>query len=226
MRIVDMLAVLCLFAVQLALPGCASTSTYQAAPAPVVPEVMPHSLTDGSVEVRADPYVQPDRQRKYFDAELTRLGLLPIQVFVRNGSEPPLVLSYDAVWLELQDGTQIQRLAPINFDDLRDRRTKEGQQEKERRAPECPPSTGSNSDPRQILLEVPYVNIAVAPFVFAVLLMETAACAEEETRVRTWLARREDYSIKELDGIALDKDESRSGFVYFGIPPDVAPSRI
>jgi len=97
----------------MALTGCAS---YQAKPAPTpVPEVMPYSYSDSYLEVFADPYLQLDRQREYFDAELTKLGVTPIQVFVRNKSDWSFALAYDDIWLELLDGTQVTRSPSGDF---------------------------------------------------------------------------------------------------------------
>ena len=106
-------SVACFLAAQMALTGCAS---YQAKPAPTpVPEVMPYSYSDSYLEVFADPYLQLDRQREYFDAELTKLGVTPIQVFVRNKSDWSFALAYDDIWLELLDGTQVTRSPSGDF---------------------------------------------------------------------------------------------------------------
>jgi hypothetical protein len=184
--------VACFFIAQMALPGCAS---YQAKPAPMpVPEIMPYSYSDRYLEVYADPYLQLDRQRKYFDAELTKLGVIPIQVFVRNKSDWSFALAYDDIWLELLDGTQITRAPSSHFFSWKGPRPQE-----------TPKTIGSSTAPQLdaiVLMTAPIWG----PFAYMAYKARTDRLA--------------DYKDKEFNAIVLGKDESGNGFIFFVIPPD------
>jgi hypothetical protein len=85
--------------------GCAS---YKPSSAPV-PEIgtMPACRTEGTITVGADPYVQPDRLKAVFDADLNKVGVLPIQVLVRNTGDRSVLVQKAFMLLVLPDGRQL-----------------------------------------------------------------------------------------------------------------------
>ena len=89
--------------VLLVFSGCASY-TARPAPAPKI-AAMPFSRIENSVMVAVDPYIQQDRQKEVFDAELK--GVLPLYLLVENRGERELSLERSAIVLELPDGRQI-----------------------------------------------------------------------------------------------------------------------
>ena len=87
------------------LAGCAS---YEPRTAPV-PEAgaMRAWRTEGALAVGADPYVELERQKAVFDADLTEEGVLPIQVFVQNRGERKVLVRASDIVLALSDGREI-----------------------------------------------------------------------------------------------------------------------
>ena len=83
--------------------GCA-TYTARPAPAPKI-AAMPFSRIENSVMVAVDPYIQPDRQKEVFDAELK--GVLPLYLLVENRGDQKIFLSRSDIALEIPDGRQI-----------------------------------------------------------------------------------------------------------------------
>lgn len=85
--------------------GCAS---YKPSSAPV-PEAgaMPAWRTEGIAAAGADPYVQPDRQKGVFDADLNDAGVLPIQLLVQNEGDRGMLVRPSDIRLVLPDGRQI-----------------------------------------------------------------------------------------------------------------------
>ncbi len=197
------------------LSGCAS---YQAKPVPMpVPEIMPYSYSDNYFDVYADPYLQLDRQRNYFDDELGTVGVLPIQVFVRNKSDLSFALhEYADVWLELADGTQITSSPSSDFLWWKERWELE---KKWKQRPEGGQETfasGMGKAAAQGVLEgsLPWI-VGTAPVwgPFAYMAYRSRKQAETD--------RLADYQQKELPDIVLNKDESAHGFIFFFILPRV-----
>jgi hypothetical protein len=223
MRIAEALIAVGLLAAQMALPGCAS---YQATGVPLVPEVMPYSHSDSYVEVRADPFLELDRQRKYFDAELTNAGVIPIQVFVRNKSEVSFALAYDAIWLELPDGLQIKRTPSTYFVDLTRRkaeweRQQKGTQQKEAQQREKQKEKGELATAGTALGAAFLGGLLALPAFMTAPIWGPIALTVHHSSEQARTDRYADYDKKELAAIVVGKDESRSGFVFFVIPADV-----
>ena len=85
--------------------GCVLYSP-TANPVPKI-ETMPVSRSADLVTVGADPFVQKDRQKAVFNAELDDVGVLPIQVLVRNDGDRILWVRPSDITLTLPDGNQI-----------------------------------------------------------------------------------------------------------------------
>jgi hypothetical protein len=68
---------------------------------------MPAWKVEGFVEVGADPYVQAERQKAVFDAELNEVGVLPIQVFIQNHGDRPVVVRSSDMRLILPGGMTV-----------------------------------------------------------------------------------------------------------------------
>ncbi len=66
----------------------------------------------GDVTVQADPYVQIDRQKKVFDANFTKNGVLGIFVTVGNAGAKPLLIRPSDMVLTTIDGTNLIPAAP------------------------------------------------------------------------------------------------------------------
>lgn len=98
-------ACICLSIILVAISGCAHYSS-TSAPIPVVGS-MPVCQTEGALEVGADPYIQPDRQKTVFGCDLNAVGILPIQVYVQNKGKDRLLIRPSDMVLEFPDGTQI-----------------------------------------------------------------------------------------------------------------------
>ena len=208
----------CFLAAQMALPGCAS---YQAKPAPV-PEFMPYSYSDSYLEVYADPYLQLDRQREYFDAELTKLGVIPIQVFVRNKSDLSFALhEYADIWLELPNGAQISSSPSSDFFRWKEEweLEKKWEQKQKEREQETFASGMGKAALQGALFgafegSLPLI-IMTAP------VWGPFAYMAYRSRNQAGTDRLADYHQKELSDIVLNKDESGHGFIFFVIPPHV-----
>jgi hypothetical protein len=214
-----------LLAAQFSLPGCAS---YQGKPAPMpMPKNMPYSYSDDEMAIYADPYVQLGRQREYFDAELSKMGVIPIQLLIQNKSDGPLPCT--AISLELPDGAQIPRSHLDDF--MRERSLSQDELRKLKAPPkEEEPRTEPSEAARmagelgKAALEgavvgaiqgaLPLIIISSpvwGPIVYAVYRSKQA-----------WLGRLSDYHDKELESyIVLNKGGSTQGFIFFVVPPDV-----
>jgi len=91
--------------VLISVAGC-SSFTPGAAPVPK-PSSMPVWRVEGFVGVGADPYVQAERQNAVFDAELNEVGVLPIQVFIQNHGDRPVVIRSSDMRLVLPSGRTV-----------------------------------------------------------------------------------------------------------------------
>ena len=77
-------------AILLGLSGCASYApTSATAPAS---SSLPFMVTDGNVTVGADPYTQAERLKACFGGDLNDVGVLPIQVIVRNDGDRKILV--------------------------------------------------------------------------------------------------------------------------------------
>ena len=178
---------LCL-SVLMVFPGCASY-TARPASAPKM-AAMPFLRIENSVMVAVDPYIQPDRQREVFDAELMKtLGVLPLYLSVENRGERELSLERSAIALELPDGRQISSV----------------QSETVARRLEVKHAVSKGGGGGLGALGVGLIEG----------LSVLAANAAEK---RATEARVADYGNKEFQDVVLSKNASAHGFVYF-MPP-------
>ncbi len=98
------------FTLSVALAACAASVEYSAKPVPVpIAGAMPGWVTERGVAVGADPYGQLERQT-FFGLRLRGMGVLPVQLLIRNdGDRGVLVRPYE-IALRLPDG---HALAPV-----------------------------------------------------------------------------------------------------------------
>ncbi len=89
----------------------AASVVYPGKPVPVpIAGAMPGWVTERGVAVGADPYGQPERQAAFFGPRLRGMGVLPVQLLIRNdGDRGVLVRPYE-IALRLPDG---RALAPV-----------------------------------------------------------------------------------------------------------------
>jgi hypothetical protein len=147
-----------------------------------------------------DPYFDPARQRRVFDADLRARGILPLLVVIHNQGTEPLQLRRSAITLTLPDSTERHPL-PVA--------TVVG-------PPPAKPVQGENSehiadsgDPHKLARAA-----AVTAFVAAGLAEERA----EATQRRAWKAREADYEAKMLRNTMLAPGTRVHGFVFFTSP--------
>jgi len=184
---------LCL-SVLMVFPGCASY-TVRPAPAPKI-VTMPFSRIENAVMVAVDPYIQPERQKEVFDADLKKLGVLPLYLVVENRGDRELSLQrFEAIALELPDGSQIN---PVDASPIA-RRLGRGD------------GDGGFKRGDEVVGAV-----MLLPLLFPVAL---AILAAQTTETNTTEARIADYTNKEFKDVVLSKNDSAHGFVYF-MPPE------
>lgn len=96
----------------LALVGCASS--YQVVQLPQrEADLYPVSQTKSGVTVAIDEIRSPDRVERYFGANLTREGILPLAVVISNNGEHPIAVRPSDVLLHR--GTQIIDPLPLEI---------------------------------------------------------------------------------------------------------------
>lgn len=98
-------AVAMLVCASLLVSGCASYTTTSLA-VPGAAE-MRAQKAESDVFVGADPYVQPERQKAIFDADLAGEDVIPVRLLVRNDSARRFLVRPSSMTLALPDGTQI-----------------------------------------------------------------------------------------------------------------------
>ncbi len=98
-------AVALLVCISLLVTGCASYTTTTMA-VPGVAE-MRAQKAESDVFVGADPFVQAERQKAVFDADLGGEDVIPVRVLVRNDSGRRLLVRPSSMTLALPDGAQI-----------------------------------------------------------------------------------------------------------------------
>jgi hypothetical protein len=217
-----------LLAAHFLLPGCAS---YGGKTPPIpLPEMMPYSYRDNRLEIYADPYVQLDRQREYFDAELGKLGVIPIHILIRNNSDRSFSLPYTAISLELADGTRIPRSHLDVFMEERSvsqdepNKVKAPQKEEE---PSGDPSEAAQLGKAALAGALAGVIQGALPLIVTGVVISSPVWVPIVYAVHrsneAWRDRLADYREKELEfDIVLDKDKRAShGFAFFVIPPDI-----
>ena len=176
-----------------------------------IPEMMPYSYTDNYLEIYADPYLQVTRQKEYFDADLAKLGIIPIQVLIRNKSDRSFEVPYAPILLELANGAQVPR---SHLDDLM---LSPEERLNELRRQQSAAMLGMPSDLRTLFvlaaLAAAFLVVTIpvwGPFTYV---------AHRSKQAR--LEQSDDYKKKELESnLVLSKDQSAHGFLFFLVPPD------
>ncbi len=193
----------------LALSGCASVGG--SAPLPREGN-MPTWRVEGPVAAGADPYVETARLEAVFGRDLSQAGIVPIQVFVRNGGPRPLWLRRSAIVLELPDGATAAPWRDMTV-----------------AAKQLPPTAVEEA--AKIAAKVmayALVPVVIGMFLFdpiGVIQMVTRqpAATRDEKQLEV-LAREAAYWDKELKDALLGPGESAHGFVYFA--PAVKPQAV
>lgn len=73
------------FLLLIQLAGCAASVEYIVRPVPVPTAYdVPHRASKHSVAVGVDPYMESDRQKAFFGLRLGQMGVLPVQLLIRN----------------------------------------------------------------------------------------------------------------------------------------------
>ncbi len=200
--------------------ACAS---YQAKPlAPPLPEAMPHSYSDTYVNFHADPCVNFDRQMELFDADLTKMGVIPIEVFVSSKSDRLFTLPPAYTWLELSDGTKIPRAYLSEFfKQLEEPKEEPKEPPEPKQSPEEEPSFASQLGRAALQGAVRGVFEGALPLIVMGAVLSSpvwgTAWYLHHRSEQAWTQRLSDYDSKEQP-LFLDKDESGHGFMFF-IPP-------
>ncbi len=181
--------------------GCASY-TAKRMPAPQF-SAMAVRYTEGDIRIGADPYLDADRQTAAFDVDLSKCGVLPIQLFVQNQGERALWVRPTEVKLDFADGTQI---SPIDvFTVGRCGKVGPGGEQASLITPPTQPMYGLGP------------QAGAAAGLFGVLIGVTSL-AVAETGARD--PRVVNYRENELRGALLRKNDSTHGFVFFYAPSD------
>lgn len=86
----------------------ASCAEYQPSSAPA-PKFSPHQIVTEShgYAVAADPFVDLERQKTYFDADFRKAGIIGLQVLVQNRTTKPVLVRRSTMMLTLPDGRKI-----------------------------------------------------------------------------------------------------------------------
>jgi hypothetical protein len=87
--------------------GCASY-TPSSAPVPKA-ETMLAWRAEGPVAIGADPYVQSERQKATFDGDLSKAGVLPIQVSLYNRGDRQVLIRPSDMVLKLPEGGEVSQ---------------------------------------------------------------------------------------------------------------------
>ena len=186
---------LCLSALIALTGGCAPLpSSVITPPFPKI-EAMASRQAEGFLLLGADPWVQLEQQKSVFDADLTKLGVLPVQIFLENRGDQKLRLHRSDTTLELPEGNQISRTPGPDVAEL------------------TRPKPGAAG----MLYYVMAFSFPVTWFLLPLPIV--LFIAERKVADRTVATRLVDYQGKELgDDIILADRESAHGFVFFQLP--------
>jgi hypothetical protein len=174
--------------------GCAQTSsTVSVIPITEIGDLPAHN-TESELAVGADAYYS-ERQKSMFGEDLSRRGLLPIMVSLRNNGVQPLKVVPNSISLKFQDGKEVKAASrdtvfPYN------------------------PSAGY-----KIALGAAWLLGLGSP----VLLLPFLIADEINPNDGKPLMRKE-CREKEIGEVTLAKGESAQGFVFFHIPQGVQQS--
>jgi hypothetical protein len=197
-----------------------SCASYQAKPAAMpVPDTMPYSYSDTYLKFHADPCVKVDRQMELFDADLAKMGVIPIQVFVSNKSDRLFTLPQAYTWLELSDGTKIPRTYLSEFFKQREEPKEEPKEPPEpKQSPEEEPSFASELGRAALAGAIQGAIEGALPLIIMGAVLSSpiwgTAWYLHYRSEQVWTQRLADYDGKEQQ-LFLDKDESGYGFMFF-----------
>lgn len=179
------------------LVGCESY-TVKDSPA-VKAEAMPYTQAEGPLLVGADPYVQPDKAKEVFGADLLAADVIALQIVVRNTGERPIRVETKNFRLSLPSG--------------------------EVAAPRPAVEVAALFNPKTGLLDHASTGIGlVGRFAGAIgglvagVAGNVVSGSIKGSQKDVFVARQQDYARKELKGVALGKNESTRGFLFFSVP--------
>lgn len=174
----------------------ASCASYTARPMPVPKlEAMAVRQTERSISIGVDPFLDSERQKEVFGDHLPEQGVLPIQVFVQNQGNKPILLHATAV-LVLPDETAITHKLP------------------------GVPSYGPPPQRSEFCENVGLFGGVMPGPQLLFLLGCGIFGAAREGNYQYEVARWEDYLSKELKSATLAKEISTHGFVFFEVPEE------
>ena len=180
--------------------GCNSPRPYTAVSAPLPSaEGIPLWQTTGLLRVGVDPYHDPERQRRVFDADLRARGILPLLVVVHNQGTEPLHLRRSAITLTLPDTTERHPLRAATVIGASPARSQGG----------ASGEITDSGDPHRL---------ATAAWLTTLMAASVAEQRAEETKRRAWAARGADYEAKMLRNTMVAPGARTHGFVFFTSP--------
>ncbi|MDP2606077.1 MAG: hypothetical protein Q8S00_26340 [Deltaproteobacteria bacterium] len=171
-----------------------SCSAYEAKPiaAPSI-EALPFSRTQATVTVAGDPYLDRVRSETFFGQDLSKLGVIPIQLFVQNHGEGQVWLQPSSISLNLPDGTSLKPVRAMVVGAMKIPRDLSGGEVAGLALGGVVGAFGGN----------PFVGLELGGRI-----ME----GKERDKVFQRIA---DYWTKELKDVIVGKNESAHGFVFF-----------
>lgn len=177
--------------------GCSSYAVKDS-PIPKL-DAMPYTQTEGMVLVGVDPYVQPDKAQELFGEDLAAAGVIPLQVVVRNTGEHAVRVEVKNFKLSLP-GEEVV-------------------------APRPAAEVAALFSPESGILDHASTGIGlVGRFAGAVgglvagVVGNVVSGSIKGSQKDVFVARQQDYVRKELKGVALGKNESTRGFLFFSLP--------
>ncbi|MFQ5930409.1 MAG: hypothetical protein ACE5MK_11980 [Acidobacteriota bacterium] len=171
------------------LAACASFDV-SAVPTPQL-EAMPAWKSEGAVQIGADPFIEPTRQQRVFGANFNAVGILAVQVLVKNRGKNPVQVTRSEIALKLAEGHQIR---PASKTEVVKYFTPKGD-------PQLPPVGYLFLDPRVHA----GANLGAG---LGTMALRVAKAIPEAKRLA-------DYRKKELKDVVLQENGVASGFVYF-----------
>ncbi len=171
--------------------GC---SVYEAEPVTIPSlEVIPFLRREGKVTVAADPYVGRERSERFFGQDLSKLGVIPVQLFVQNHGEGRLWLQPSSLSLTLPEGTSLKPVRAMVVGAMETPRGLSGGEAAALALGTFIGAFGGN----------PFVGYQMASDIL-----------KDKERGKVF-QRTTDYWTKELKDVIVGKNESAHGFVFF-----------
>jgi len=181
--------------------GCGSPRPYTAVSAPLPSaEGIPLWQTAGPLQVGVDPYLEPERQRRVFDADFRARGILPLLVVIHNQGTEPFHLHRSAITLSLPDTTERHPLSVATV------------------IGSSPAKSIQNEGSVHITDSGDPHKVATAAAITAFMAAGLAEQQAEETKRRAWAARGADYEAKMLRNTIVAPGARIHGFVFFTSP--------